>query len=220
MVYHGALIVIALQAAMITDLLLHRARRRRAEADLRESRQFMEMATEAGEMGLWVRDLVRGGMWANPRFRSIFGLTETDPVSIEHFVARVHPADAANVAATVEQSQRLGKPFEVEFRTALPGNPERWISARGQVLHDAHGRAVRRMGMMIDITQRRQSEERLRESEQSFRTLVETTAAVPWTADMETWAFTYVGPQAVKLLGYPIEEWYERFLGVSSSSRR
>lgn len=71
------------------------------------------------------------------------------------------------------------------------------------------------MGTMIDITKRKQAEERLRESEQSFRTLVETTAAVPWTADIETWAFTYVGPQAVRLLGYPIEQWYEKDFWVS-----
>ncbi len=63
--------------------------------------------------------------------------------------------------------------------------------------------------------ERKQSEERLRESDQSFRTLVETTAAVPWTADMETWAFTYAGPQAVRLLGYPIEQWYEKDFWVS-----
>ena len=63
--------------------------------------------------------------------------------------------------------------------------------------------------------ERKQSEERLRESEQSFRTLAETTAAVPWTADMETWAFTYAGPQAVRLLGYPIEQWYEKDFWVS-----
>jgi PAS domain S-box-containing protein len=211
----GALVIMVIQAAMIADLLLQRTRRRRAEAELRESRQFMEMATEAGEMGLWVRDLVRGGIWANPRFRSMFDLTEAAPVSIEHFLKRVHPEDSAQVTSTIEQSQGSGKPFEMEFRTVLPGSPERWISARGQVVHDAHGRAVRSMGTMIDITKRKQAEEQLRESEQSFRTLAETTAAVPWTADMDTWAFTYVGPQAVKLLGYPVEEWYENDFWVS-----
>ena len=56
---------------------------------------------------------------------------------------------------------------------------------------------------------------RRRETEQNFRSLVETTAAVPWRADVETWAFTYVGPQAVKLLGYPLEQWYEQDFWVS-----
>jgi two-component system, LuxR family, sensor kinase FixL len=62
---------------------------------------------------------------------------------------------------------------------------------------------------------RKTAEESRRESEQNFRSLVETTAAVPWQADIETWVFTYVGPQAVKLFGYPIEEWYQKDFWVS-----
>jgi two-component system, LuxR family, sensor kinase FixL len=62
---------------------------------------------------------------------------------------------------------------------------------------------------------RRATEQSLRENEQTFRRLVETTAAVPWQADIKTWVFTYVGPQAVKLFGYPIEQWYEKDFWVS-----
>lgn len=47
-------------------------------------------------------------------------------------------------------------------------------------------------------------------SEARLRRLVEGTRAIPWEADARTWLFTYVGPQAVKLLGYPIERWYEK----------
>jgi two-component system sensor kinase FixL len=57
---------------------------------------------------------------------------------------------------------------------------------------------------------RNAAEESLRQSEENLRNLVETTAAVPWRADTESWDFTYVGPQAVDLLGYPIEQWYEK----------
>jgi two-component system sensor kinase FixL len=62
---------------------------------------------------------------------------------------------------------------------------------------------------------RKTAEESRRENEQNFRSLVETTAAVPWRADIESWLFTYVGPQAVSLLGYPIEQWYEKDFWVS-----
>ncbi len=54
------------------------------------------------------------------------------------------------------------------------------------------------------------AEAALRESEARLRRLLETTRAVPWEADATTWQFTYVGPQAVDLLGYPVERWYER----------
>ena len=42
-----------------------------------------------------------------------------------------------------------------------------------------------------------------------FRRLLESTRIVQWEADARTWAFTYVGPQAVRLLGYPVERWFE-----------
>ena len=56
----------------------------------------------------------------------------------------------------------------------------------------------------------KQSEEALRKSEEHFRLLVETTNVIPWEADAKTFQFTYVGPQAQGLLGYPVEKWYEQ----------
>jgi PAS domain S-box-containing protein len=49
-----------------------------------------------------------------------------------------------------------------------------------------------------------------------LRRLVEATKAVPWEASAETWQFTYVGPQAVELLGYPVEQWYTKDFWVSA----
>lgn len=45
--------------------------------------------------------------------------------------------------------------------------------------------------------------------ETRMRALLESTRAIPWEASAKTWGFTYVGPQAEELLGYPIERWYE-----------
>ena len=54
-----------------------------------------------------------------------------------------------------------------------------------------------------------QRTEALRESEERLRMLLETTNVIPWEADATTWKFTYVGPQAVRILGYPVDHWYE-----------
>jgi PAS domain S-box-containing protein len=62
---------------------------------------------------------------------------------------------------------------------------------------------------------RKAAEEARRESEENLRNLVETTAAVPWQCDPENWNFTYVGPQAVRLLGYPLKQWYKKDFWVS-----
>lgn len=59
----------------------------------------------------------------------------------------------------------------------------------------------------VDISQLKRAEQALRDSERLYRELVETTSAIPWELDIETRRFTYVGPQATDILGYPPEEW-------------
>lgn len=52
--------------------------------------------------------------------------------------------------------------------------------------------------------------EAMAEAQGRYRSLVESTAAIPWEADLASWDFTYVGPQAMGVLGYPVEQWYEK----------
>jgi PAS domain S-box-containing protein len=211
----GALIIMTMQATMIVDLLMQRARRRRAESKQRETQEIMELAASAGELGLWMRDPKGGDFWANPQFRSLLGPDTNNALRFEDVVKRIHPDDRARMAAEVERAEQIGLPYEGEFRVVLLDGRERWIATRGRNVNDPRGRGARRMGVVLDITERKKAEERLRESEENFRRLVESTAAVIWEADIETWQFTYVGPQAVKLLGYPLEQWYERDFWVS-----
>ncbi len=63
--------------------------------------------------------------------------------------------------------------------------------------------------LLTQIVERSRVGQALRESEERLRLLLETTRAVPWEADAQTWQFIYVGPQAAELLGYPVEQWYE-----------
>jgi len=61
-----------------------------------------------------------------------------------------------------------------------------------------------------EITDHKLAEEALWQSQERLRLLLETTNAIPWAASAETWQFTYVGPQAKKLLGYPVDAWYQK----------
>jgi len=55
--------------------------------------------------------------------------------------------------------------------------------------------------------------EAVKEKTRRYRSLLESSRTIPWELDLDTWVFTYVGPQAVKVLGYPVEDWYkESFL--------
>lgn len=63
--------------------------------------------------------------------------------------------------------------------------------------------------LRAENAERREAQKALEKTEQSLRRLLETTHAMPWSADAKTFQFTYVGPQAEKLLGYPADQWYD-----------
>ena len=194
----AGLVIILLQAAMIAALLLQRIRRRRAEAALSENRLFMELATEAGGIGLWVRDLVRGDLWANSRMRSFFGLAAEGGIEIDDILKRVHPDDRGYLLSVIERAQETGKPCELEFRTSIPGVPERWIAARGQFVLNPQGRVVRRLGTMIDITE-------LKRAEEKFRLAVEASPSAIVMVNQQG-LIMLVNAQTEKLFGFGRDE--------------
>ncbi len=53
--------------------------------------------------------------------------------------------------------------------------------------------------------------ESLQNNEAHYRQLVESTTAIPWELDLSSWLFTYVGPQAQTVLGYPVDNWYQKY---------
>lgn len=67
-------------------------------------------------------------------------------------------------------------------------------------------RAAYLAGIAIERTV---SDKIVRDNEERFRQLTETVRLIPWEANPKTFQFTYVGPQAVEILGYPIDAWYE-----------
>jgi PAS domain S-box-containing protein len=156
----GALIIICLQSVMIVDLFRQRRQLRRVETELRESQQLMELATNAGELGLWSRDLEKGEVWANPHLRTLFGLSQDESLRLNDLLIYIHPDDRTQVAYEIERAQLAGIPFEAEFRIVPPDGRERWVAARGKTVSDSRG--TRRMGVILDITERKRADERFR----------------------------------------------------------
>ncbi|MGL4997032.1 MAG: PAS domain-containing protein, partial [Deefgea sp.] len=88
------------------------------------------------------------------------------------------------------------------------------LEATRQALHHLVGTLEQKnVQLEADLISRQQIESALRVSQDRFRRLVESTRLIPWDARPEEWRFTYVGPQAEQLLGFPISVWYsEAFL--------
>jgi PAS domain S-box-containing protein len=84
----------------------------------------------------------------------------------------VHPDDREKVIAAFDQTRLEGIHLDTEFRVQRPDGTERWFIDQGEVLLDEHGNPERMTGACVDITERKQMEKALRESEERFRLFV------------------------------------------------
>jgi formate hydrogenlyase transcriptional activator len=137
--------------------------RKRAAQKLIESEERLQLALKAGRMGVWDWDnrnkTVR---WSNAQFM-IMGLrpSGTQP-SYRTWIERVHPDDRARVRAAVEAAMAENKEYRCEYRVVWSNGSVRWVEARGEPSYDEKGECARLMGLLVDITERKRSEEELK----------------------------------------------------------
>ncbi len=130
---------------------------------LLESEQQLRFATDAGEIGLWDVDFVEEKLFWPPRVKAMFGISPHAPVSMADFYGGLHPEDreAVITAHSAATDPKKRAPYDVEYRTV--GKEDgiiRWVAAKGRGIFDAQGRCIRIAGTAIDITKRKQAEER------------------------------------------------------------
>ena len=169
----GAIFILLLQSAMIAELLLQHRRRRLMQAELREGQQLMELANSAGEVGLWSRKLTDGSFWANASARALYGLGADDPFRLDDMLARMHPDDRARMISEIERAHSAELPFEGEYRILLPNGTQRWVLAKGRTFVEPGGHDGRRMGVLLDITERKRAEEALEEERSFLRQVID-----------------------------------------------
>jgi PAS domain S-box-containing protein len=135
--------------------------RRRTEAALRESEQHMALAASAAELAMWMWDIPRDEVWTTDKGRTLFGFTQSEKINLERFLDRVHPEDRNRVRVAVANAVSGAGEYETEFRILLSEERTRWVTARGRTEFSG-GKAVRMRGVALDITLRKQAEERFR----------------------------------------------------------
>jgi PAS domain S-box-containing protein len=142
---------------------------RRAEQALRESKQRLTLAMRVARQGPWEIDLAAKRVTLSNQILGRPG----GPVSmpLEEFGALVHPDDAAARAAAIDDLLSGRSPlYRAEFRMRDDSGRWVWVYSCGQVVErDASGRPSRLIGMALDVTERKRTEEALRQSENALR---------------------------------------------------
>lgn len=191
---------------------------KKIEIKLRENElKFRQMAEFMQEV-FWLR-IPNKILYVNPAYEKIWGKTrESLYLDANSFVKIIHEDDQKKLEKAGKEFSTSGK-FDLEFRIIKKSGEIRWIWARSFAISYKNNRVDKSAGVAQDITERKQSEEALKESEEKYRTLVEkSNDAIIIQNDMK---LLFANKKTCELTGYTIGELYDMdFLKLVSPSER
>lgn len=187
------------------------AQKQAEQALIQEKRRLALILIGTGA-GTWEWNIDTGILIINERWAELIGYTieELAPLSFETWQKYMHPDDLKVTQEIIEKYFQGNLDFfESEFRMKHKNGDWIWILSRGKInKRDFNGEPLLMSGTHLDITERKHSEEKLKLTSEKFQELVNSTGGIVWEADAHTYNFTFVSEQAVRLLGYAVEEWH------------
>jgi diguanylate cyclase (GGDEF)-like protein/PAS domain S-box-containing protein len=185
---------------------------RRAENRLREAEARFRTLVEQIPAITYVEELSRNGKvlsYISPQYEAMFGYSPEEGISHpEHWLNVVHPEDRERVLEEDQRTDESLEPFRAEYRMIARDGHVMWVRDEAVLVRGERGEPLFWQGVMHDITEGKKAEEKLREAEERYRTLVEQIPAIVYIDTLEGVGYGgYTSPQAEALLGYPISAW-------------
>jgi PAS domain S-box-containing protein len=184
---------------------------KRAMLALEESEANLKEAHGIAKLGRWDLDLITNQLnWSD----SVFEIFEIEKdkftATYEGFLDTIFPGDRTLVIDTYKHSLETRKPFEIEHRIIMKDGRIKWLLEKCRTDYDADGRALRSMGVVQDITERKHYEENLRKANERFEKIVEATNDAIWDWDIKNDTL-FLGGGFNILFGYEEKTVFTRF---------
>ncbi|PAY17549.1 hypothetical protein CKO51_21035 [Rhodopirellula sp. SM50] len=155
--------------------------RYRAQQQLVENERRVSMALRAGRMAAWEWTPEKSH-W-DPKLFELLGKPSIADPSPEYLFECVHPDDLWMLRSSWQRAIDGEDDYDVEFRVRLPDGRIRWLAAVGTVIHSPDGSVAAMHGLSWDITEQKESQQRIRDSEQRFRNMANAAPAMIWVSD-------------------------------------
>ncbi|MEO8258236.1 MAG: PAS domain S-box protein [Acidobacteriota bacterium] len=167
----GVVVFLVASASVITE-------RKRTESALREVSEIFQLLVDNITDAFWVRSAdMQDVLYVSPAFERIWGRSaaslRADPQQWAGFTVA---EDRDEVVAAFAALRRDAPSLDIEYRIVRPGGEIRWVHARGFQVRDPAGTLIRLTGIVTDITDRKQAERTLRDSEERFASAFEQAA--------------------------------------------
>jgi PAS domain S-box-containing protein len=174
------------------------------EETLRINEERLRLAVESGRLGTYELDIPNSSIIFSPRLAEIFGLDPTKKGTHQDLKNALHPDDVHIRNEAHELAKKTGSLF-YEARVIWPDRSVHWIRLNGKVLFDNKGKALRTYGTALEITEQKEKERILKESEDKLRLITDAVPHMVWEIELDG-TISYINKQWEDWSGLTLEE--------------
>ena len=178
--------------------------RKQSEINLQESEEKYRRIVETAGEGIWILDRDHNTSFVNPQMAKMLGCTVAEMVGRSVFSFLDEKGQA--IAELHFDRRRQGIQESYDFKFIRQDGSELWVIISGKPLFDREGNYAGTLGMMTDITERKQIEQALCESEQRLEGILASIQDVVWSTSVMTLEVLYMNRAAEKVFGRPVTE--------------
>ncbi|MBD1909198.1 PAS domain S-box protein [Leptolyngbya sp. FACHB-8] len=166
-----------------------------------QAEERLQLILTSAQVVAWDMDLMASRVVCSANALEVWGIQEG---TVEDFIAVIHPDDRQQVIQAAERAIAGETTYSEEYRITGPDGMIHWLNSQGRVFLNETGRGVRMLGLSVDVSDRKRAEAELRQREQEFRTLVESTPDIVARYDRDL-RHLYINPSIERALGVPPE---------------
>ncbi|MBN2314102.1 MAG: PAS domain S-box protein [Sedimentisphaerales bacterium] len=152
--------------------------------ELKENEERLHAALDAGKLGTWDWDMTTERIVWDGHHEKIFGFNPGEfDGHYATFESRIHPDDVEGFREAIEKSSREHVDYTHEYRVLRPDGTIRWVAGTGHYHWDEQGHPNRLLGVITDVTNRKEAEVTIRQSEEFLNSVIENTPNPMWLSD-------------------------------------